>query len=93
MSPRQGCQLRAGAFRTASGSRLPEEAESNSQNLFPKTALKGHGFSAGPGSIRVPACGIRRLAEQGFPARRRKLHARTRALPGGFSPASISETL
>jgi hypothetical protein len=35
-----------------------------------------------PGSIRVLACGGRRLAEQSFPAGRRKLHAGTRALPG-----------
>jgi hypothetical protein len=34
-----------------------------------------------PGSIRVLACGVRRLAEQSFPAGRRKLHAGTRALP------------
>ena len=27
-----------------------------------------------------PACGVRRLAEQSFPAGRRKLHAGTRAL-------------
>ncbi len=27
------------------------------------------------GSIRVHACGVRRLAEQGFPAGRRKVHA------------------
>jgi hypothetical protein len=35
-----------------------------------------------PGSTRVLACGVRRLAEHGFPAGRRKRHARTRALPG-----------
>ena len=32
-------------------------------------------IAEGLGSIRVPACGVRRLAEQGFPAGRRKLHA------------------
>jgi hypothetical protein len=39
---------------------------------------------------RPPACGVRRLAEHGFPARRRKLHARARALPGPTEIVSVS---
>jgi hypothetical protein len=34
------------------------------------------------GSIRVLACGVRRLAEQSFRRDAGKLHAGTRALPG-----------
>jgi hypothetical protein len=45
----------------------------------------------GLGSIRVPACGVRRLAEQGFPAGRRKLHAGTRG--GESRPASYAVSM
>ena len=60
---------------------------------FPKSALRGHGFGGGLGSIRVPACGVRRLAEEGFPAGRSgSCRTGTRALPRGLGPANISET-
>jgi hypothetical protein len=38
-----------------------------------------------------PACGVRRLAEHGFPARRRKLARGDACAPRSFSPANISE--
>jgi hypothetical protein len=66
-------------------------ARASSQNHL-QSALRGYGFGVASGSIRVPACGVRRLAEQSFPAGRRKLHAGTRALPKRFSAANISET-
>ena len=43
------------------------------------------------GSIRLLACSVRRLAEQGFPAGRRKSHAGTRALPRPVAPSAPSE--
>ena len=45
------------------------------------TIAPNQGGSRGPGSARVPASAVRRLAEQGFPAGRRKLQAGTRAFP------------
>jgi hypothetical protein len=76
------CQLKAGAMVQDFVGLCPK----------PKSAPRGEGFGVGPGSIRVLACGVRRLAEQSFPAGRRKLHAGTRALPGRFRVANISET-
>jgi hypothetical protein len=45
-----------------------------------------------PGSARVLACGVRRLAEQSFPEGRRKLHAgrvRSPDLPETVAPSAL----
>ena len=49
--------------------------------------------SRGLGSIRVLACGVRRLAERGFPAGHRKLHAGTRRSESRSAPTRSRDAL
>ena len=62
-----------------------------SRIIFEKRTTRPR-FGLDLGSIRVPACGVRRLAEQSFPAGRSgSRRTGTRALPRRFGAANNSE--
>ena len=85
-----------------SGSLIEPSEVANAVMFMPDTATRNHhsrrrcyppiSTSRQAGSIRVPACVVRRLAEQGFSGRdagnRTRGFASANALPGGFSLAN-----